>query len=117
MLQHYLRFSNVSNEYLIADVGSVLQNDAGTMGGYESITLDRALYKYNCYHFAISSLGTDLVEYLRCLQRTQSAFDGAITVRTQPTVTNLLSADDTVAVAEYSTTLPAMPKLNWDFKN
>ena len=42
VLTNYVRLSNQSSDYMIADVGSVLENDAGTMGGHVSIGLDRS---------------------------------------------------------------------------
>ena len=114
VLTNYVRLSNQSSDYMIADVGSVLENDAGTMGGHVSIGLDRRLYDYNCYHFNIGSLGTDLASYVR-QQSAQTGFAVSSGIRTQPAITNLLSADDSVATAEYSTLLPDLAVLKWDF--
>ena len=115
MLDNYVRFSNVSAEHVIADVGSELENDAGTMGGYSSINLDRKLYDYNCYHFTFGSLGTDLASYLRLMQSSRTGFTATAPIRTQPMVTNLLSANDTALAADYSAMLPDLAVLNWEF--
>ena len=100
---------------MIADVGSSLTGDAGTMGSYRSMLLDRKRYKYNCYHYAISSLGDDVRKFIRRSLGTQNNFSGSTIIRTQPAVTNLLAAEDTHADLDYSTLLPALPVLNWDF--
>ena len=110
-----MRMSNCTTEHMIADVGSSIAGDAGTMGAYRSMLLDRKQYKYNCYHFAISSLGVDAKQFISRAMCTQNNFTGSTVIRTQPIVTNLLAADDTHADLEYSTLLPAMPILNWDF--
>ena len=122
MLKNYVRISNCTIDHVIADVGSDLDNDAGTMTDYESIRLDRLQYPYTCYHFNIHSLGSDLVKYVRYVQGIptgfgglQPAFRGNPAIRTQPSVTNLLAAESTAANLEYSTLLPAVTELCWDF--
>lgn len=123
-MKHYVRFSNCVSDYFVADVGSDLDGDAGTVTDYESIRLDRLLYPYTCYHFDLRSLGPDLIKYVRYLQGVSTgfggpkpAFRGNPVIRTQPTVTNLLAADATTADLEYSTFLPAVTELCWDFTN
>ena len=103
-------------------MGSDLDGDQGTMSDYESVRLDRLLYPYTCYHFDINALGSNLVSYVRHVQGVSTtfggpkpAFRGNPAIRTQPTVTNLLAAESTAANLEYSTLLPAVTKLCWDF--
>ena len=94
------------------------------MTDYESINLDRCLYPYTCYHFSLKALGPDLFKYVRHVQGIatdfggpQPAFRGNPAIRTQPTVTNLLAADSTAYDLDYSTMLPAVTELDWDFSN
>ena len=92
------------------------------MSDYESIQLDRLLYPYTCYHFDINSLGPALVKYIRHVQGISTDFGGPKPVfrgnpaiRTQPSVTSLVASDNTAANLEYSTMLPAVAELCWDF--
>ena len=124
VLKNYTRISNCTPDFVIADVGSDLDSDSGTMTDYESVRLDRRLYPYTCYHFALASLGPDLLNYVRYVQGIavgfggpKPAFRGNPAIRTQPTVTNLLTANASSADLDYSTMLPAVPKLNWDFED
>ena len=101
-----------------------MDGDFGTVTDYESVKLDRRLYPYTCYHFNLKTLGPDLVNYVRYIQGIPTgfggpkpAFRGNPAIRTQPTVTNLLVADSTAADLEYSTLLPAVTELDWDFSN
>lgn len=112
-MKHYVRLSNCTTDFLIADTGSSLNNDVGTMGGYDSILLDRKDYMYNCYHFAAASLGSVLLKTVQASSQPRSSFAKPATVRVQPVVTNLLAADDTDA--DYTSLLPPLSPLNWDF--
>ena len=121
-MKSYVRISNCTEDHFVADFGSDLDGDAGTMTDYESIHLDRLLYPYTHYHFNIHSLGPDLVKYVRYIQGIPTgfggpkpAFRGNPAIRTQPSVTNLLIAESTAANLEYSTLLPAVADLCWDF--
>lgn len=121
-MKHYTRISNCTPDYFIADVGSDLDNDSGTVTDYESIRLDRLLYPYTCYHFDMRSLGPDLLKFVRHVQGVphgfggpKPAFRGDPVFRTQPSITNLLAVDSTAAGLEYSTFLPAVTELCWDF--
>ena len=94
------------------------------MTDYESIGLDRCLYPYTCYHFSLKALGSDLFKYVRHVQGISTGFGGPApafrgnpAIRTQPSVTNLIVADSTAADLDYSTMLPAVPELDWDFSN
>ena len=94
------------------------------MTDYESIRLDRLLYPYTCYHFDIRSLGPAMIKYVRYVQGISTefggpkpAFRGNPAIRTQPSVTSLLAADATSADLDYSSFLPAVTELCWDFTN
>ena len=96
-MTHYVRFSNVSLDYLIVNFGSSLENDAGYFSSYTSINLDRTLYKYNCYHFDIRSLDSDSLSFVldassKISQTTSSDGFGGCTpsIIVQPGITNLL---------------------------
>ena len=122
MLKNYVRLSNCSDDHVIVDAGSELDGDAGTLTDYESIRLDRLLYPYTCYHFNINSLGSTLLKYVRYVQGIPTGFGGLAPafrgnpdIRTQPSVTNLLAAESTAVNLEYSTLLPAVADLCWDF--
>lgn len=121
-MKNYIRISNCTDDFVIADIGSDLDGDFGTMTDYESVRLDRLQYPYTYYHFDIKSLGLDLMNYVRYVQGIPTgfggpkpAFRGNPAIRTQPSVTNLLAAEDTVTNLNYSTMLPAVAKLCWDF--
>ena len=45
---------------MIADFGSILDGDRGTMLGMETLLLDRSLYRYNVFHYSITSLGNKI---------------------------------------------------------
>ena len=92
------------------------------MTDYTSVKLDRRLYPYVCYHFDLKALGPDLMRYVRYVQGIATGFGGPTpafrgnpAIRTQPSVTNLLTADSTAADLDYSTCLPAVTVLDWDF--
>lgn len=98
---------------MIADVGSALENDPGTMTSYNSMLLDRKEYLYNCYHFSAKSLGPVLLKTVLDSAHPRSAFARPAAVRVQPTITNLLADED--SSTDYSTLLPPVTELNWDF--
>ena len=99
---------------MIPDHGSILDGDYGRMLGLEMLLLDRKLYRFNVYHFNISSLGANVMKFIRDVRSgNYPGFGGGnAIIRTQPQITNLLSSDDTEY--EYSL-LPPVQKLDWDF--
>ena len=117
---NYVRISNVSSSHAIADVGSTLENDHGNVVDHISIGLDRLLYTYNCYHYSLKSLGNKPFKFVKdsLARRDKTKFPavgfGAYNslIRTQPTVTNLLSSESTVQ--SVNPTLNFLV-LNWDF--
>ena len=121
-MQNYTRISNCTPDFVLADIGSDLDGDYGTMQDYVSIKLDRGHYPYTNYHFNLTSLGPKLLQYVRYVQGISTgfggpkpAFRGNPAIRVQPSVTNLLAAEDTAANMDYSTMLPALTKLQWNF--
>ena len=99
---------------MIADYGSILEGDRGTMLGMETLLLDRLLYRYNTFHYSIVSLGNETFDFIQLsLSGKMSKFGGGNNIiRIQPNITNLLSSDDTEY--EYSL-LPPVQVLDWDF--
>ena len=95
---------------MVPDIGSTLTGDAGLMSDYTSIRLS-STYRYNVYHFNIASLGPQLSKFLAKSQ-TITPFQSRPLVRTQPTVTNLLTGDTTLS---FDTTPTSPRKLNWLF--
>ena len=70
----------------------------------------------------MQSLGPALVKYIRYVQGVPAdfggpkpAFRGNPAIRTQPSVTSLLAADATANGLDYSTLLPDVTELCWDF--
>ena len=99
---------------MIADYGSILDGDRGTMLGMETLLLDRLLYKFNVFHYSIFSLGTKISEFIMnsCSGKFPRFGSGKDFIRVQPNITNLLSSDDT----EYECSLlPPVQTLDWDF--
>ena len=99
---------------MIADFGSILDGDRGTMLGMETLLLDRSLYRYNVFHYSITSLGNKISDFVRtCRAGKLPKFGGGKDIiRVQPDVTNLLSSNDTEY--DYSLLSPVQV-LNWDF--
>ena len=99
---------------MIPDHGSILDGDTGRMLGLDLLLLDRSLYRFNVYHFTISSLGPKVTKYIKKVRSgNYPGFGGGnAIIRTQPRITNLLSSNDTEY--EYSL-LPPVPKLDWEF--
>ena len=112
-MKHYVRLSNCTPGFLIADAGSSLEDDAGTMTDYDAMLLDRTNYSYNCYHFSADSLGSALAKLVQDSSLPRSDFVRPAAVRIQPSITNLLASEDTEI--EYSALLPPLAVLDWDF--
>ena len=114
VVTHYARLSNVSHRHMIADYGSILDGDRGTMLGMETLLLDRLQYRYNVFHYSLSSLGDKISGYIKSARNAQLPIfgGGKDKFRVQPNITNLLSSNDTEY--EYSL-LPPVEVLNWDF--
>ena len=81
--------------------------------------MDRLHYKYNCYHFNVHSLDPKSLSIVKTassiISKTKalSGFGGCIpSIKVQPLVTNLLSADDTDP--EPSVSITIVP-LDWEF--
>ena len=99
---------------MIADYGSILDGDRGTMLGMETLLLDRLLYKYNVYHYSVFSLGKKISDFVMTSRsgKLPRFGGGKDFIRIQPNITNLLSSNDTEY--EYSL-LPPVQTLDWDF--
>ena len=99
---------------MIADYGSILDGDHGTMLGMETMLLDRKAYRFNVFHYSVFSLGNKLSTYVKAASsgRFSKFGGGKDEIRIQPRITNLLSSDDTEY--EYSM-LPPVPVLNWEY--
>ena len=92
----------------MADVGSDLDQDVGTMTDYSSIQLDRENYPFTVYHYPLSSVGTAVQEVIL------APFSG---MRCQPATSPMLTKDLTPSDGTTLSPLSPVTRLNWSFTN
>ena len=95
---------------MIPDIGSDFTDDVGYMSNHGTVNLS-ASYRYNVYHYQLSTLGPSLRRFLS-ISRDMKPFQERPLIRTQPDTYNLLTPADLISTEDEM----VPPKtLNWTF--
>ena len=111
-----MRYSNCSEVHFVHDTGSDEDYEVGYQTDHIPLKVDINDYPYTVYHLTFASLGPSILNLLDVSSRNYLPGvhnPGGIQVRSTPFSTNLISANNHIAVPE-SDKLP-LPVLNWQF--